>query len=370
MSIQYGFALNANTAAVTDAQGRVTSAVPGVAGTVLTANLNAEPTFQPISLPANSTLVTPIISGATTKFTGLSGPETNPTATLVLDAGGNVKYSNKSGTGSVVMTNTATLTTPVIDGATSKFTSLSVNTAPTALVSLDGSGNINYTARTGTGTVVMSIAPNISQAELSGLAANSAPTVVLTQQGSDVVGFTTLTGSGPIVAQTSPSLTSPVVTGLKSSDLSTNSLVATDATAPRNLTSLAPGTSGQVLTSNGSGALPSYSTIIPGIISNVRQFEFLPTGLIQFYVPSVGCTKFYVELQGAGGSGGCPGNTNASTGGGGGGGAYCGFWMTNTNSITPNPGYTPPPAGHYLLNPGLPCRLGLAEGYSLKSLPA
>ena len=245
MSIQFGFALNANTAAVTDAQGRVTSAVPGVPGNVLTANLNDEPTFQPAALQPGSTIVTPVISGATTKFTGLSGPETNPSSALVLDGSGNVKYSNKtgtglvvmstsptiitpniaglpgpiatptaflsldgtgnaeftykSGTGSVVMTNTATLTTPVIDGTTSKFTSLTVNTTPTAVVSLDGSGNINYTARTGTGQVVLDTSPTVATptitgttSKITGTSVNVSPTSYLTLDASNNITRTTV----------------------------------------------------------------------------------------------------------------------------------------------------------------------------------
>jgi hypothetical protein len=73
------------------------------------------------------------------------------------------------------------------------------------------------------------------------------------------------------------------------------------------------GTSGQVLTSNGSGSAPSWQTIGGG---SLKSQEFLASGT--FTVPT-GITSVWVTMIGGGGSGA------AGTGGrgGGGAGAYC-----------------------------------------------
>lgn len=82
------------------------------------------------------------------------------------------------------------------------------------------------------------------------------------------------------------------------------------------------GTSGQVLTSAGAGALPTWTTLSGGGITNVVIQNFVASGT---YTPTAGMTHCIVELWGAGGGGGGCAATGAATvaaSGGGGGAAY------------------------------------------------
>ena len=85
------------------------------------------------------------------------------------------------------------------------------------------------------------------------------------------------------------------------------------------------GTSGQVLTSGGAAAAPSWTTITStGRL--LRAPQVLTSGTS--YTTPAGCTAIYVEAVG-GGAGG-QGSTNSQ--GGGGGGAYCAKYFTVTAS--------------------------------------
>jgi hypothetical protein len=94
------------------------------------------------------------------------------------------------------------------------------------------------------------------------------------------------------------------------------------------------GTSGQVLTSAGAGAIPTWSTISSGG-ALIRAPQILTSGT-SYTTPS-NCNTIYVEAVGGGGGGG--GTTNNSTGprggGGGGGGGYCAKYFT----VTPSTAY-------------------------------
>ena len=82
------------------------------------------------------------------------------------------------------------------------------------------------------------------------------------------------------------------------------------------------GTSGQVLTSAGAGALPTWTTLAGGGITNVVIQNFVASGT---YTPTTGMTHCIVELWGAGGGGGGCAATGAATvaaSGGGGSAAY------------------------------------------------
>lgn len=86
------------------------------------------------------------------------------------------------------------------------------------------------------------------------------------------------------------------------------------------------GTSGQVFTSGGASAAPSWTTISvspSGLL--IRAPQILTSGT-SYTTPS-NCTKIYVEAVGGGGGG----STNAGNAGGGGGG-YCAKYFTVTGS--------------------------------------
>lgn len=321
MSIQFAYALNANTAAVTDGQGKVTSAVPGTPGDVLTANLNTEPTFQPTALGPNSTIVTPTISGATTKFTGLTGPNTNPSGVLTLDVSGNVNYTNKTGTGSVVMSTSPLITTPLLTGLSGP------DTNPTSILSIDGGGNVEYTFKSGTGSVVMTDTATLTTPVIDGatskftsLTVNTTPTAVVSLDGSGNINYTARTGTGQVVLDTSPSIATPTITGTTSKitgssvNVSPTSYLTLDASNNITHTTVATGTMPGGIYSSGTGVIA-------------------PTT----YTPTVGTKYFEVTLIGKGGAG-------SANGAGGGGGAYTFvripadpakvFQVTNTGGLT------------------------------------
>lgn len=82
------------------------------------------------------------------------------------------------------------------------------------------------------------------------------------------------------------------------------------------------GTSGQVLTSNGAGALPTWQAAGSGGFTQIVIQTFTGNGT---YTPTSGMKCCIVEAIGGGGGGGGAANTSASTvngGGGGGGGSY------------------------------------------------
>lgn len=93
------------------------------------------------------------------------------------------------------------------------------------------------------------------------------------------------------------------------------------------------GTSGQVLTSSGAGASPTWTTISSsGAL--VRAPQFLTSGTS--YTTPAGCNSILVEMLGGGGGGGTA--QNATTyGGGGGSGAYGSVYIT---AVSPSTTYT------------------------------
>ena len=102
------------------------------------------------------------------------------------------------------------------------------------------------------------------------------------------------------------------------------------------------GTSGQVLTSGGSGAAPSWTTV--GGFSNLQVF----TGDGTFTVPA-GITKVKVTVIGGGGGGGSAGGGNYGSGGGGGGAAIeviSGLTPGGTVSVTVGTGGAAGSAGN------------------------
>ena len=80
------------------------------------------------------------------------------------------------------------------------------------------------------------------------------------------------------------------------------------------------GSSGQVLTSNGAAALPTWQTAQTGTgINNVIRQVFTASGT---YTPSANMVYCDIEVCGGGGAGGGSANTSPRTAAGGGGGGY------------------------------------------------
>jgi hypothetical protein len=95
------------------------------------------------------------------------------------------------------------------------------------------------------------------------------------------------------------------------------------------------GTSGQVLTSAGAGAAPTWAAPTAGSGALIRAPQILTSGTS--YTTPAGCTAIYVEqVGGGGGSGGINTNSdNAKSGtGGGGSGAYAAKYFSGISSST------------------------------------
>jgi len=94
------------------------------------------------------------------------------------------------------------------------------------------------------------------------------------------------------------------------------------------------GTSGQVLTSNGALAPPSWTTIsTPSATGRLlRAPQIITTGTT--YTTPANCTAVYVECVGGGGGGGGASSADYTAGGGGGGGAYAAKYYTVAASNT------------------------------------
>lgn len=178
-------------------------------------------------------------------------------------------------------------------------------------------GNFNIL---GTGSITIAGAGSTETVQLTGLNQYN----VLLGQGNATVGLVapSATSGIPLISQgaaANPVYGTAVVAGGGTGDTSfTAYSVITGGTtstgALQNVSGV--GTSGQVLSSNGAGALPSWQT--PTVALQV----ILSTGT---YTPTTGMLFCFVEIVGGGGAGGGALATNGSTfsvGGGGAGGAY------------------------------------------------
>ena len=95
------------------------------------------------------------------------------------------------------------------------------------------------------------------------------------------------------------------------------------------------GTTGQVLTSNGAGALPTFQTAAGG--SPISTVDVKTSGSSATWTIPAGVTKVRITVVGGGGGGGGVGNCNPQGGGGGGGTAIkvlTGLTPGNTLSYT------------------------------------
>ena len=270
MSLPYAFALNANTAAVTDANGRVTSAVPGAAGTVLTANTGAEPTFQPLSLPSGASIINPQISGTSTTMSGLSASSGAPYYVLTEDGSSHVQIIGTTGGNAggslAVLNQSPTINTPNLSGSTTTLSGTSAsNGAPFFVVVLDGSNTTQHLGTTGGNA-----------------------------------------GGSLAVLNQSPSIVTPTLSGTTSK--------VTGATTNATPTAY--------LTLDGSNNICQTIRPIPNLVQ-----PFVTPGVSFTYTPTAGTKYIFLEMVGGGGGGGAAGSGGAVPGGGGGAGCYASFFL-------------------------------------------
>lgn len=167
----------------------------------------------------------------------------------------------------------------------------------------------------GSGTAALTASATIPNTDITGLGTMStqaASSVAIT--GGSITGITDLAVADGGTGASSFTAYSVVLGG-------------TTSTGPlQNVSGV--GTSGQVLTSAGAGAAPTWSAPAAGSGSLIRAPQILTSGTS--YTTPAGCTAIYVEAVG-GGAAGAAGGTS-TTGYGGGSGAYAAKYFTVTAS--------------------------------------
>ena len=219
--------------------------------------------------------------------------------TLAVSYGG-TGVTSSTGSGSVVLNTdpniSGTITAGTFSGSGSALTSLNSSnvTSGTLAVSYGGTG---VTSSTGSGSVVLNTDPNISGTITAGTFSGSGS--ALTSLNSSNVtsgtlavsyggtGVTSSTGSGSVVLNTDPNISGTITAGtfsgsgsaltsLNSSNVTSGTLAVSYggtgqstyatgdliyASGTNTLSKLSPGTSGQVLTSSGTGSAPTWTTV-------------------------------------------------------------------------------------------------------------
>ena len=238
-------------------------------------------------------------------------PTSQITGTLGVASGG-TGVTTSTGSGSIVLSTSPTLVTPILGTPQSgnlsncTFPTLNQNTTGTAAglsaTLAVASGGTGVTTSTGSGSIVLSISPTLVTPILgtpqSGNLSNCTfPTLNQNTTGSSAsVTGTVAVGNG----------------GTGSTTLPTNNVLLGNGTSA--LQAVAPSTSGNVLTSNGT----TWQSIAPSGGGFTSMVVFTASGT--WTIPA-GITKAKVTIQGAGGGGASSISTCQMAGNGGGGGA-------------------------------------------------
>ncbi len=272
---------------------RFTSTVSAAGTTVLTvaSTYNQEitgSTTQTFTLPVTSTLT----AGHSFFF--------------INNSSGNVTINSSGGNAVLVMAanTTASVTCVLNSGTTAASWNASyVFDAGAGVISITGTAN-QVIASASTGNVTLSLPQSI--------ATTSSPT------------FAALTLTAPLTVPNGG-------TGLSSA--TAYAVVCGGTTSTSALQSIASvGTAGQVLTSNGAGALPTMQTVSSA--GSLKSFQIFTSGTAQTYTRPAGIASILVEcLAGGGGGGGVDAAANTvGAAGGGGGGGYGRKWYASAAS--------------------------------------
>lgn len=196
------------------------------------------------------------------------------------------------------------LVTCILNSGTSAASwNASISSVGGGVTSITGTAN-QVIASASTGAITLSTPQNI--------ATTSSPT------------FANLTLSNPLTVQNGG-------TGLASTTAYAVLCGGTTSTAAfQSIASV--GTSGQVLTSNGAGALPTMQTLTG--TGGLKSFQIFTSGSSATYTKPAGITSILVEVIGGGGGGsGVLGAASSfSSGGGGGSGGYARLYVASASS--------------------------------------
>lgn len=316
---------NFDSAAFTvDANGFVQLSGGGVAAISFEVQANTSPGTNPV-LPTSSGLVT--INGAAVA---------NHSVVLETRSRAANSYNLE------VQYATTSASTDATKSGVAHFDSTKFTVDANGFVTTSGTG-IMITLTGNTGGAISPVAGNINTVGIGSITiAGSGNT--LTTELTGLTNHNVLIGAGtPTITNVSPSATSgvPLISqGASADPLFGTAVVAGGGTGNTSFTAFSViaagttttgpfqnvsgvGTSGQILTSNGAAALPTWQNSAPGFgINKVIRQVFTTSGT---YTPSTGMLYCDVEVLGPGGGGGGAAATGAATiaaGGGGGAGGY------------------------------------------------
>ncbi len=283
--------------------------------------------------PGTNTLtITPAATIATSYVTD-SGTAIPVGNILNVLGGDNISTSGAGDTVTVAVSGT-TDNSVQVGNASGSLTSLTVGTNGQVLLGATGADAAFANLTSTDGTVTFTLGANSLDLAASGVALGAILTITGDSGGAiapDGVGnfnftggSTGLTFAGSVDTQTVGGILVVLNGGTGRANQTEFAVICggTTTTAPQQ--SIASvGTSGQVLTSNGAAALPTFQSGAPsGSFNSITVQVFTSTGT---YTPTSGMEFCTVEVQGGGGGGGgaaASGVGTLSVGAGGGGGGY------------------------------------------------
>lgn len=189
-----------------------------------------------------------VVAAINTVFAGPSGGSSAAPAfrALVL-----ADLPTQTGTGSIVLSNTPTLVTPILGAATG------------ASLALGGGTALTTTNRTGTGNLVLANTPTLITPILGVATATSLATTTLAIGGGTSLTTSNQTGTGSLVLATTPTLVTPILGVATATSLDLSTLTMTSAgivSKYKNIATVANGVPSTVAVINATAQTAAIST--------------------------------------------------------------------------------------------------------------